>query len=174
MTINYRRLPNRLGSFRGTLLAENRNRLVIAQRLRVRNPRRVFGKVVAANGYLAVWFIFRGKWYDASKFFDRKGVFAGYYCDIIQPVARLLAEPSKTSVITDLFLDLWISREGDYMALDEDELDHALAKRLISTPLARRARRELRELIHLTRAGRFPTRAIRRFEPPPRSLDELE
>jgi hypothetical protein len=55
-----------LGRFQGILLEESRDRLVIEQHLRVRNPRREFGKVVVANGYLAVWFIFRRKWYDVG------------------------------------------------------------------------------------------------------------
>jgi predicted RNA-binding protein associated with RNAse of E/G family len=129
----------------------------------VKNPRRELGKVVVASGYLAVWFIFRGKWYDVGKFYDRKGKFTGYYCDIIRPVGRLLSGPSKTSVITDLFLDLWINREGRCVVLDEDDLDRALRRHTISAPLAGRARRELGNLIQLTRSGRFPPRSIRRF-----------
>jgi predicted RNA-binding protein associated with RNAse of E/G family len=165
VTIQYRRLPDWFGRFQGILLEESRDRLVIEQYVRVRNPRREFGRVVVANGYLAVWFIFKGKWYDVGKFYDRKGNFTGYYCDIIRPVARLLSGPSKTSVITDLFLDLWISREGRCVVLDEDDLDRALRKHTISASLARRARRELRNLIQLTKSGRFPTRLIRRFQP---------
>jgi predicted RNA-binding protein associated with RNAse of E/G family len=154
-----------LGRFQGILLEESRDRLVIEQHVRVKNPRREFGKVVVANGYLAVWFIFRGKWYDVGKFYDRKGKFIGYYCDIIRPVARLLSGPSKTSLITDLFLDLWISREGRCVVLDEDDLARALLKHTISVSLAKRARRELRNLIQSTESGRFPTRSIRSFQP---------
>jgi predicted RNA-binding protein associated with RNAse of E/G family len=137
----------------------------------VRNPRREFGKVIVADGYLAVWFIFRGRWYDVGKFYDRRGAFTGYYCDIIRPVSRLLASASKTSLITDLFLDLWISREGRCVPLDEDDLSRALRKHTISAALAKRARRELRNLIHSIESGRFPTRSIRNFQPtmnPPR------
>ena len=55
------------------MLEESRDRLVIEQYVRVRNPRREFGRVVVANGYLAVWFIFKRKWYDVGKFYDRRG-----------------------------------------------------------------------------------------------------
>jgi len=78
VTIRYRRLPDRLGRFQGVLREERRDRLVIEQRVRLRNPRRKFGKVIVANGYLAVWFIFRGKWFDVAKFYDRRGRFTGY------------------------------------------------------------------------------------------------
>jgi predicted RNA-binding protein associated with RNAse of E/G family len=131
----------------------------------VRNLRREFGKVIAANGYLAVWFIFRRKWYDVGKFYDRNGKFTGYYCDIIRPVARLLASSSKTSIITDLFLDLWISRDGRWVVLDEDQLERAIKKRAISPQLAMRARRELEVLVRSAKAGYFPPKAIRRFQP---------
>jgi predicted RNA-binding protein associated with RNAse of E/G family len=131
----------------------------------VRNPRRAFGKVIVANGYPAVWFIFRRKWYDVGKFYDRNGKFTGYYCDIIRPVARLLASASKTAIITDLFLDLWIDRNGRWVVLDEDQLEGAVTNRVISPSLAMRARRELEALIKSAKAGYFPPKAIRRFQP---------
>ena len=140
-------------------------RLVIEQRLRVRTPRRELGKIVVANGFLAVWFIFRRRWYDVRKFYDQNGRFTGYYCDIIRPVARLLSSSSKTSIITDLFLDLWISGDGRWVVLDEDQLERAIAKHFISSSLAMRARRELDVLIGLVKAGRFPPKAIRRYQP---------
>jgi len=112
-----------------------------------------------------VWFIFKGKWYDIAKFYDRKDRFTGYYCDIIRPIGKLLSNRSETSIITDLFLDLWINREGRCAVLDEDELRSALAKHHISLPLARRARRELQSLIYLAESRRFPPVSIREFRP---------
>jgi len=165
VTIRYRRLPNRLGRFHGILLDESMNRLVIEQHLRLRTPRREFGRVIAGSGYLAVWFIFRRKWYDVGKFYDRNGKFTGYYCDMIRPMARLLSSASKTSIITDLFLDLWISRDGRCLVLDEDQLERAIEKRHISESLATRARRELEALIRSTKADYFPPMVIRRFQP---------
>jgi predicted RNA-binding protein associated with RNAse of E/G family len=170
VTIQYRRLPDRVGHFQGILREENVKRLVIEQRLRVRTPRREFGKVVVANGFLAVWFIFRRRWYDVGKFYDRNGNFTGYYCDIIRPIARLLSSATKTSIITDLFLDLWITGDGRWIVLDEDQLERAVAKHFISSSLAMRARRELDVLIRSVKAGRFPPKAIRKFQP---TMDNL-
>jgi predicted RNA-binding protein associated with RNAse of E/G family len=144
---------------------ENPNQLVIEQRLRVRNPRREFGRVVVAKGYVAEWFIFRGRWYDVGKFYDRRCRFTGYYCDIIRPVSRLLSNATKTSIITDLFLDLWITPERHYLVLDEDEFQRALGTHVISNSLAKRARKELRLLIQLTKSGRFPPASVRKTEP---------
>jgi predicted RNA-binding protein associated with RNAse of E/G family len=154
-----------LGRFQGILREETSKRLVIEQRLRVRSPRREFGKVVVARAYLAVWFIFRRKWYDVGKFYDQEGKFTGYYCDIIRPVAKLLASPSKTSIITDLFLDLWISSDGRCVVLDEQQLGRAIRKRAIPLPLAAKARRELAALVKSAKAGYFPPKIVRRYQP---------
>jgi predicted RNA-binding protein associated with RNAse of E/G family len=139
--------------------------LVIEQQLRVRKPHRQFGRVAVGKGYLAEWVVFRGRWYDVGKFYDSKRMVTGYYCDIIRPVARLLSNATKTSIITDLFLDLWITPDGRYVVLDEDELERAHAKHIISSSLARRARRELQFLIQLTKLGQFPPASIRRIQP---------
>jgi predicted RNA-binding protein associated with RNAse of E/G family len=167
VTIQYRRLPGRIRRFQGLLRDESPNRLVIEQRLRVRNPRREFDRVVVAKGYVAEWFIFRGRWYDVGKFYDRRRRFTGYYCDIIRPVSRLLSNTAKTSIITDLFLDLWITPEGRCLVLDEDEFQQAIARRVISNSLAKRARKELQLLIQLTKSGRFPPASVRKIEPTP-------
>ena len=121
----------------GILQEESSNRLVIEQQLHVRKPRRQFGRVAIGKGYLAEWVILRGRWYDVGKFYDSKRRLTGYYCDIIRPVTRLLSDTTKTSIITDLFLDLWITPEGRYVVLDEDKLERALANHVISTSLAR-------------------------------------
>jgi predicted RNA-binding protein associated with RNAse of E/G family len=120
---------------------------------------------MVGKGYLAEWISFRGRWYDVGKFYDGKRRLTGYYCDIIRPVSRLLSNATKTSIITDLFLDLWITPDGRYVVLDEDELERALAKHVVSSSLARQARRELQFLIQLTKSGRFPPASIRKIQP---------
>ena len=165
VTIQYRRLPGGVRQFQGVLRAETSSRLVIEQRLPVRKSRRHFGRVAVGKGYLAEWIIFRERWYDVGKFYDSKSRLTGYYCDIIRPVARLLSNVTRTSIITDLFLDLWITPDGEYVVLDEDELDRALMKHVISSSLAGRARRELQFLVQLTKSGRFPPASIRKIQP---------
>ena len=173
VTIQYRRLPGEIRRFQGLLRDESPNRLVIEQRLRVRNPRREFGKVVVAKGYIAEWFIFKGRWYDVGKFYDGNRMFTGYYCDIIRPVSRLLSNTTKTSIITDLFLDLWITPEGRCIVLDEDEFQRAVAKHVIPSSLAERARKEVNLLIQHAKSRRFPPASVRKIEPTPRSPETL-
>jgi predicted RNA-binding protein associated with RNAse of E/G family len=138
---------------------------VIEQEIRVRKPRNVFGKVVVADRYLAVWFVFRSKWYDLAKFYDRRLRFTGYYCDIIKPVQKLMLNAAKTSIITDLFLDLWITPEGSWSILDEDELAVALRDHAISKSLARQARRHMDSLVYRVRLGCFPPISVRTVKP---------
>ena len=140
--------------------------MVIEQQLHVRKPCRQFGRVAIGKGYLAEWVILRGRWYDVGKFYSySKRRLTGYYCDIIRPVTRLLSDTTKTSIITDLFLDLWITPEGRYVVLDEDKLERALANDVISTSLARCAGGELQSLIQSTQAGRFPPTSARKIQP---------
>jgi len=144
------------------------SKLVIESPILVNHPIRVMGHVIADKGYLAIWFIFRGKWYDIGKFYDRKGNWIGYYCDIIKPVRKLLSAPSRTSVITDLFLDLWITPDGRTFILDEDELEEAVKKHYVSPPLAHLARTHMRYLTRSVQRRRFPPRIVRNAAPIPR------
>jgi predicted RNA-binding protein associated with RNAse of E/G family len=139
--------------------------LIIESSLVVSNPRQISGKVIADSGYLAIWFIFKNKWYDVGKFYDRDRKWIGYYCDIVKPVARLLGSRARTTTLTDLFLDLWITPEGRYFALDEDELQNALERGRISSPLANQAQKQLATLIQMVEEHRFPPRAVRNIEP---------
>jgi predicted RNA-binding protein associated with RNAse of E/G family len=161
----YRRLPNDIREFPGNLRAATANRLIIESPVLVDEPISVDGEIIADTGYLAIWFVYKGRWYDVGKFYDRAGMRIGYYCDIIKPVKRVLATPSKTVMLTDLFLDLWIDKDGSAHVLDEEELEAAEKERAISCTLAREARRQIRLLIGRVNAGRFPPAEIVRIRP---------
>lgn len=165
VNIVYRRLPNDVREFPGTLRRATHTSLVIESPIAVTSPRRVLGRVVADSGFLAIWFIYRHKWYDVGKFYDRTRTWIGYYCDIIRPLNRLLRTPSRTVMITDLFLDLWITPQGRTMVLDEEEFENSLKRGYMSKALAVQARKEMDSLIHMVRAGRFPPPSIQSVEP---------
>lgn len=139
--------------------------LVIESKLTPSKPVKADGEVIASKGYLAIWFIFKDRGYDVGKFYDRAGRFVGYYCDIIEPAAQLLADDSHTVTLRDLCLDLWISASNRLVVLDEDEFESALTKGYISKQEARNARKQLNSLVRLTQAGRFPSRAARKVKP---------
>jgi predicted RNA-binding protein associated with RNAse of E/G family len=169
--IVYRRLPNDVREFPGLLRQATSNRLVIECPIVISEPRTVTGKTVADNGYLAIWFIYKQRWYDIGKFYDRTRKWVGYYCDILKPVSRLMRGQCRTTTLTDLFLDLWMFPNGKYSILDENELADALAKNLISRTLAQQARRQMSSLIGLVQTGRFPPSSIKKIEPLERMTD---
>jgi predicted RNA-binding protein associated with RNAse of E/G family len=164
ITIVYRRLPNDIREFPGTLLEATPNRLVIESPIEASRPLMAFGNLIADKGFVAIWFIYRNRWYDVGKFYDKSKNWIGYYCDILRPVRKLLNKPARTTVLTDLFLDLWVSIDGRYAVLDEDELNQALLKHEVSVSLARQARTRMKALVRQVDAGRFPPKSVRRFE----------
>jgi len=169
ITIVYRRLPNDVREFRGILREATRTKLIVESMIAVDRPISVSGQVVADTGYLSIWFVYSNKWYDIGKFYDRSGRWLGYYCDIIKPVKKLLINRSRTVAFTDLFLDLWITRNGRAFVLDEDELEKAIRDRSISLSLAHEAQRRLRSLQSSTKSRQFPPREVRAIQPLPKS-----
>lgn len=164
VTIMYRRPPHAAQKFPGILRKASANTLVIQNHLSVKEPRRVSGQIIADNGYLAIWFIFKDKWFDVGKFYDKSNNWIGYYCDIVRPVTCLL-RGSKTSTITDLFLDLWISPRNDYFILDRHEFDEAVRMHLIPKRLAQRAVSELDRIVRRVERGRFPPAFVKTIDP---------
>lgn len=114
---------------------------------------------------MAIWFVYRHKWYDVGKFYDRARNLVGYYCDIIKSLNKLLRTPAKTNMITDLFLDLWITPEGDYIVLDEDEIENAIKHGYLPKNLANQTYKQMDSLIRAFRAGRFLPAAVQKVEP---------
>jgi predicted RNA-binding protein associated with RNAse of E/G family len=66
--------------------------------------------------------------------------------------------------LTDLFLDLWVSPDLRYLVLDEDELEEALNKGLITKQLYNKAKKELEGLIHMVKQERFPPHHVKELE----------
>ena len=165
ITIVYRRLPNDVREFPGVLREATASKLVIESLLTVDHPVKVSGDIVADTGYLSIWFVYKNRWYDVGKFYDKDRRWVGYYCDIIKPLRKLLAAPSRTMTVTDLFLDLWITRNGQVFVLDEDELANASVNHTISSRLAHDARRHMDRLAQRVKEDRFPLPEVRRIEP---------
>lgn len=161
ITIVYRRLPNQIREFPGILLQANARKLVIQSPIRPSRQVKAFGNIITDEGYTAIWFIYRNRWYDVGKFYDKSRNWIGYYCDILKPIRKLLDEPSRTAVLTDLFLDLWVGVDGRHIVLDEDELEQALRMHQISASLARQARRVMKGLVNELDAHRFPPASVR-------------
>lgn len=163
--IVYKRLPNDVHVYPGTLRQATSSRLVIESPIAVTAPRKILDGVIADAGFLAIWFIYRHRWYDVGKFYDKDRNFLGYYCDIIKPVTRLLSSGTRTATITDLFLDLWVTKDHQYTILDENEFDTAQKKGYITKTVASQARKQLSSLIRRVRTKQFPPESIRILHP---------
>ena len=67
--------------------------------------------------------------------------------------------------LTDLFLDLWITKDGQVSVLDEEELANAFMNHVISSRLAHDARKRMKSLMWRVKADKFPPPQARKIEP---------
>lgn len=102
-------------------------------------------------GGVSYTFIDRG--YKISRFYDEKGKFLYWYCDIIEV---LYNEGTDTYTLNDLLLDIKIFPDGEVRVLDADELAQAIEEGLISTQQSCKALKTLDTLLALIYGGRFP------------------
>jgi len=82
------------------------------------------GELVLAPDFQSVYFELMGKWFTVGNIRNLQGRHTEYYCDIVTP-SRLLKDGGIE--LTDLFPDLWVSRDLRYKVLDEDALDFETA-----------------------------------------------
>ena len=160
VSILYRRPPHPASRYPGLLLSVTKQSLTIQSRLNLAQARQVAGRIIAASGYWAIWFVFKGKWFDIGKFYDESKNWLGYYCDIVKPIRRLMSG-STTSLVTDLFLDIWITADGEAYVLDEDELENAVRRAFISKIVAAKARSQVRMLMRKIELHEFPPTLVK-------------
>ncbi len=152
----YKRLPDRVNRFQQELLYEDASVIVTTQKLKPSSPIAIDGITVLDDGFTAVWFVFANLWHDVGKIYNFENVFTGYYCDIIAPMHRA----ENHFEITDLFLDLWVTPDGNYQIQDNDEFEEAIANDWIQPDLAVKARNALQNLIAEVESGVFPPKIV--------------
>lgn len=151
--IHYRRPPDRLQVFEQHLVHDGGDVVVtLAENMPYQPPMRIEGEVVLELGSDVVWFTFPGAWHDIGRFHRADGTFTGMYANILTPPVM---EGNEWDT-TDLFLDVWIARDGTVMLLDEDELDEAVGRELVDPDTAARAREEARRLVEGALHGAWP------------------
>lgn len=111
------------------------------------------GETVLENGSPAVWFTFPGLMHDIGRFHLADGTFTGLYSNIMLPVT-LHSRLEWTA--TDLFLDVWIGKNGEPRMLDRDELEDAVNNQWIDEATATGAIAEAEAIIERWRAGTWP------------------
>lgn len=155
--INYRRPPNRLQVFEQTMVHDGEDvKVTLAEAPTSRAPMRIEGQIVLEPGSEVVWFTFPDAWHDVGRFHRADGTFTGLYANILTPPALDGTEWDTT----DLFLDVWLSPQGDVLLLDEEELDEALGREWLDALTAARAREEGRRLVREAAEGVWPPRVV--------------
>ena len=97
--------------------------------------------------------------YKISKFFDNKGKFLYWYCDIINYDYN---QTEDTHTFIDLLVDLKVYENGTYEILDLDELVEAYEQNLITFEDVLSALKKLNKLLEMVKSNEFPPEKIKR------------
>lgn len=184
--IHYRRLPDDERVFTQQLLLDRPDvKVTLARGVDFESPVIIDGEVALESGSDAVWFTFPGQWHDIGRFHRRDGTFTGIYANVLTPPvfvqehredrnsreARNSREDRDDRVdgedpvdrgdreiwrTTDLFLDVWLPRDGGFLVLDRDQLEEALRKGWLSRRDADRALEEVVRIQDAHAEGRWP------------------
>ena len=128
----------------------------------VPEPSRVDGRIVLEAESPVVWFTFRDAWHDIGRFHTADGAFTGFYANILTPV-EITRGPVDRWSTTDLFLDVFLTAEGEARILDRPELEEAVRQGWVSDQMADRAEAEARRLVELAREGEWPPALVREW-----------
>lgn len=161
--IHYLRPPEHEEVFVQELLVDRDEvKVTLARGLSLPEPVQVHGEPVLEEGSDALWFTFPGAWHDIGRFHRADGRFTGIYANVITPCD--FGDDGRTWRCTDLFLDVWIGREGGISLLDEDQFRQALRKGWVDPETGRRARLEARRLMEAARDGGWPPAVVQEWD----------
>jgi predicted RNA-binding protein associated with RNAse of E/G family len=157
--IQYHRPPSRTDLFEQRVVHRNPERIItFMPATPVSRPIRVAGEVILEPGSPVIWFTYPGLMHDVGIFHDAAGRFTGYYANVLTPVVFHSTLEWET---TDLFLDVWLGRDGEAHLLDEPELKAAVENGWLDRETAAAARVEADRLLAATRSGEFPPPEVR-------------
>lgn len=156
--IHYRRPPDRETLYENELVHHDADVIVTVMRAtRLSKPAVVGDEVILENGAPVIWFTFPGADYDIGRFHTCSGAFTGLYANILTPVEFVSPTEWRT---TDLFLDIWIGRDGVARILDEDELAEAVALGWLDEGTAAATHATAQRLVRQHRDGTWPPRIV--------------
>jgi predicted RNA-binding protein associated with RNAse of E/G family len=157
------RPPGREQVFRQTLVheedLEDGGRVLITYMAEagVPTPVTVAGLTILEAASPAVWFTFPDRHHDIGRFHTPAGELTGYYANVLTPVEVIPGDGAPdTWRTTDLFVDLFVTPDGDVHELDRNELREALERGWIDDRTAAAADAELARLAGMARAGVWP------------------
>ncbi len=153
--IHYRRPPDDERVFTQLQLLDRDDvKVTLAHDVSFDPPVLVHGRPVLESGSDAVWFTFPGRWHDIGRFHRADDTFSGLYANILTPPT--FEDEGSVWRTTDLFLDLWLSPEGELSVLDRDQLEEAVREGVVDPATAERAREEVRRLRTAHGRGTWP------------------
>jgi predicted RNA-binding protein associated with RNAse of E/G family len=152
----YVRPPGRVSVHQGTLLHESNDCLVVTHTVQPERQIIYRGRVVLAHGSSIVWFLFKDRSYDVGRFYLPDGSWTGFYIDVTEPVRWAGADADSLEPVVDLFLDVWITTDGEYDLLDEDELKEASTAGWVTDEQSVHAFRVRDQILAELDAGAFP------------------
>lgn len=156
--IHYLRPPDRLTVYENELVHVSAAVTVTVMRAtRLAKPVTVADDVILENGAPAIWFTFPDADHDIGRFHTRDGTFTGIYANILTPVDFISPTEWRT---TDLFLDVWIGRDGTARILDEAELLEAERAGWVDQATAAAARATAQRLVRQHHAGTWPPQVV--------------
>ena len=169
VTIEYHRLPSRVGLLPSMLLYEDDHRMIVLNVLFRSQPLIIEGHCLIERGSTGIWLVDTREWYDLGAIYDRRHQFQGYYCDITTP-----AEKTATGYrSTDLFLDLAVLPDQTCVRLDVEEFDEAVRNGTLDPALADQARRALENLEGTVGDGRFLPPEVKQLLQLPENVEEI-
>ena len=116
------------------------------------SPVRIDGSTTLRPGSVLMWYLWPDKPYEIGIFHHARGTFQGSYVNLIRP-PRL---ESRSWVIEDLYLDVWVPAGGRGVLLDEDELDAAVVRGELSADAAEEVRALGNRWLAATQGSRWP------------------
>jgi predicted RNA-binding protein associated with RNAse of E/G family len=161
ITVRVKRLPDEVEEWEHDLLL-NRPDMIVSEFIfsGLPKPTLLEGRTVTENGYRGILFEFVNDWYEIMKIWDHDGGLVGYYCNINAPPVMF----DGGYEITDLFLDLWVYPDLEYIVLDEEELVDAVEKDWINPGLEDKAQEVLAGLIDMVKRAEFPPKIVDEFD----------
>ncbi len=156
ITIEYKRPGKEPREWQQELLADTEEYIISSFVFRLPKPFTHSGEVLIEDGYNGVMFDFLDRWYNVVKIWDEQKKFRGYYSDIRTPPVR--TEDGYRAV--DLFLDIWLDREGHFYILDEDEFEEAELSEDIEEKVLDTKHRLIKEI----KNGNYPPSPAKEFQ----------
>ncbi len=156
VTVRYHRPGKKTREWEQELLFDEGDIVVSSFTFRLSEPFIVDDTELIKDGYRGILHDFFDRWYNVVEIFDENGGFVGYYSDIRTPPERF---PGGYEA-ADLVLDLWVSPDGEYTVLDEDEFEETEMDDIYRE----RAKDVLSLLIDTIKEGKYPPEPVGEFD----------